>query len=73
MQNLFILIQGYRELQKIVSEHFDKSVDYNTLRMYCKRNFKTKIKVARKSHIKKNEKLVADFKKKLQQPARKNH
>jgi transposase len=57
-------IQGYTELQKIMSHHFDRPFAYVTLVEYCKRNFETKIKVARKSHAKKDENAVSDFKKK---------
>jgi transposase len=58
-------IQGYVELQKLMSGHFGRKFAYVTLVEYCKRNFGTKIKVARKSHIKKDEKAVSDFKKTL--------
>ena len=58
-------IQGYRELQKLMSERFGKKFAYVTLVEYCKRNFGAKIKVARKSHIKKDENAVSDFKKTL--------
>ena len=56
-------IQGYTELMKKMNKRFNKEFDYVTLREYCKRNFGTKIKVARKSHVKKDEKQVKDFKK----------
>jgi len=56
---------GYTELLNWVETEFDISMKYTTLYEYAKRNFKTKIKVARKSHIKKNEDALIDFKKKL--------
>jgi len=57
-------VQGYRELQKIISDHFGREFVYVTLVEYCKRNFETKIKVARKNHVKKNEEVMSEFKKK---------
>jgi hypothetical protein len=56
-------VQGYTELQKRMNAHFGKDFDYVTLLEYCKRHFGTRIKVARKSHVKKDEKSVSDFKK----------
>ena len=45
-------IVGYVELQRWVKEQFDKEVKYITLVKFMQHNFQTKIKVARKSHIK---------------------
>ena len=42
---------------------FDKAIKYNTLLKYCGRNFGSKSKVARKSHVKKNLQAVEDLKK----------
>jgi hypothetical protein len=56
-------IQGYTELLEWVKNELSKEVKYITLLKYSQRNFGTKIKVARKSHVKKDEKLVAAFKK----------
>ena len=56
---------GYKELLQWVETEFCISLKYTTLYEYVKRNFKTKIKVARKSHIKKNEEDLMTFKKKL--------
>ena len=39
---------GYKELLNWVETEFDVSIKYTTLYEYVKRNFKTKIKVARK-------------------------
>ena len=58
-------IQGYKELVEWVKTELSKDVKYITLLKYSQRNFGTKIKVARKSHVKKDEKSVADFKKTL--------
>ena len=46
-------LRGYIELQEWISEEIGKSVKYNTLLKYCGRNFGSKSKVSRKSHIKK--------------------
>jgi transposase len=54
---------GYKELLNWVETEFDISMKYTTLYEYVKRNFKTKIKVARKSHIKKDEDALIAFKK----------
>jgi transposase len=56
-------IVGYIELQRWVKEKFDKDVKYITLVKFMEHNFKTKIKVARKSHIKKDPQAVEDLKK----------
>jgi transposase len=58
-------IVGYVELQQWVREKFDKEVKYITLVKFMQHNFQTKIKVARKSHLKKDVQKVDDFKKKL--------
>jgi len=58
-------IVGYVELRRWVKEKFDKDVKYITLVKFMERNFKTKVKVARKSHINKDAKAVEAFKKKL--------
>jgi transposase len=54
---------GYKELLHWVETEFDISINYTTLYEYVRRNFKTKIKVARKSHIKKSEEELQAFKK----------
>jgi len=56
-------IVGYVEPQRWVKDKFEKDVRYITLVKFMQRNFKTKIKVARKSHIKKDIKAVEAFKK----------
>jgi transposase len=58
-------LRGYKELQQWVEEEFDKKVKYNSLMMFCRNQFGTKIKVARKSHIKKDDKAADTFKKTL--------
>jgi hypothetical protein len=56
---------GYKELLNWVESEFDISMKYTTLYEYTRRNFRTKIKVSRKSHVKKNEEDLTAFKKKL--------
>ncbi|QTD36478.1 helix-turn-helix domain-containing protein [Polaribacter batillariae] len=58
-------IRGYKELLIWVEEEFGKTVKYNSLMVFCRNQFGTKIKVARKSHIKKDAKAVDTFKKTL--------
>jgi len=56
-------LRGYVELLEWVKQEFDKDLKYNTLLKYCDRNFGSKPKVARKSHIKKDLQAVEDLKK----------
>jgi len=56
-------IVGYVELQQWIKEQFGKDVKYITIVKFMQHNFQTKIKVARKSHIKKDVQAVEDFKK----------
>lgn len=58
-------IVGYVELQRWAKEHLNKEISYITLLQYVQRNFKTRIKVARKSHVKKEEEKGQAFKKTL--------
>lgn len=58
-------IKGYKELLVWVEEELGKKVKYNSLMVFCRQQFGTKIKVARKSHIKKDDKAVETFKKTL--------
>lgn len=55
---------GYKELQAYISEKFIKDINYHTVNKYVKRKFGAKLKVARKSHVNKNEESVSEFKKK---------
>ena len=65
-------IRGYVELLDWVkTEFFKKDLKYITLLKYAKRHFGSKIKVARKSHVKKDEEAVEAFKKTLVKSARK--
>ena len=54
---------GYKELQGWVETEMNKVVKYKTIYAYVRSNFDTKIKVARKSHVKKDVEAVEAFKK----------
>jgi hypothetical protein len=56
-------LRGYTELQTWVETEFKKTIRYNTLLKYSIRHFQTKVKVARKSHVKKDVEAVEVFKK----------
>lgn len=56
-------IRGYTELLEWVNKEFSKNMKYITLVKYTERHFGSKIKVARKSHVKKDDLLVETFKK----------
>lgn len=56
-------LTGYKELQQWIETEIGKVVKYKTVYAYAIKNFGTKIKVARKSHVKKNNEAVEVFKK----------
>lgn len=56
-------IRGYVELLDWANTTFKTKHKYITLLKYVQRHFETKIKVARKSHINKDEEVVEAFKK----------
>jgi hypothetical protein len=56
-------LRGYKELLEWVVSEFKSEISYNTLYKFCRKNFGTKIKVARKYHAKKDEEAVTTFKK----------
>jgi transposase len=58
-------LRGYTELLTWAEEEFKKNIKYNTLLKYSIKHFGSKIKVARKSHINKDEVEVTAFKKTL--------
>ncbi len=64
-------LRGYVELQAWVEKEFKKPIKYNTLLKYSMREFGSKVKVARKSHIKKDAQAVESFKKTSVKNARK--
>jgi transposase len=47
-------LRGYVELQEWVNNEFSMDIKYITILKYAERHFGTKIKVARKSHVKKD-------------------
>jgi transposase len=56
-------LRGYKELNNWYKTTYGKDILYNTLLKYCVRHFKSSCKVARKSHIRKDEAAVEAFKK----------
>ncbi len=56
-------LRGYIELQEWVNKEFALNIKYITILKYVERHFATKIKVARKSHVNKDEEAVEEFKK----------
>ena len=56
-------LAGYAELQQWIEQEFSKPVKYNTILKYAIRHFGAGVKVARKSHVKKDEKAADAFKK----------
>jgi transposase len=56
-------LTGYVELQKWVNDEYQKEVKYNTVLKYATRHFGSKVKTARKSHVKKDDEAVRTFKK----------
>lgn len=56
-------LRGYVELLDWIENEFKKQIKYNTLLKYSIKNFGSKVKVARKSHIKKDQEAVSTFKK----------
>ena len=55
--------RSYKELQGWVDEHYIKGINYHTLNKHVKHKHGAKIKVARKSHVRKDEEGVSAFKK----------
>jgi transposase len=64
-------IRGYKELLEWTNGELSQDLKYITLLKYTQRHFGCKIKVARKSHIKKEEEAVETFKKTLVVSAKK--
>ncbi|MFV0247913.1 MAG: transposase [Tenacibaculum sp.] len=56
-------ITSYVELQQRIENTFGGVINYKTLHGYCNRVFKSKLKVSRKSHYKKDEQVIEAFKK----------
>jgi len=66
-------LQGYVELKDWLEKESGKVFNYNTLLYYCIRNFKSSVKVARKSHAKKDQNEVDTFKKTSDESAKISH
>ena len=60
---------SYKQLHQWVEKHLIEGINYNSLRHYVKRHFGAKLKVPRKSHIRKDKEAVATFKKSLSESA----
>ncbi len=56
-------LRGFVEMTAWFNGRFNAEVKYNTLNKFVKRNYGAQSKVARKSHVKKDEGAVAAFKK----------
>ena len=63
-------LRGYVELLSWIEEEFKKTIKYNTLLKYAIPHFGSKVKVARKSHVKKDNDAVISFKKTLANSAK---
>ncbi len=66
-------IRGYKDLQEWTNTELSQDFKYITLLKYTQRHFGCKIKVARKSHIKKEEEAVSNFKKLWSQVSGSSH
>ena len=55
--------RSYKELQQWVSENYVRDINYHTLNKHVKKKHGARIKVARKTHVRKDEQAVATFKK----------
>jgi transposase len=56
-------ITSYVELQQLIEDTFNTTINYKTLHGYCHRVYKSKLKVSRKSHYKQDNKAIEAFKK----------
>ena len=56
-------LRGYKELVQWIKNELGKELKYTTVVEYSKRHFGSKIKVARKSHVLKDEEAMETFKK----------
>jgi hypothetical protein len=55
--------RSFKELQQWVNDNYIPGINYQTLNKHVKRKYGAKIKVARKSHVQKDEQAVEAFKK----------
>jgi hypothetical protein len=61
LENTHTTITSYVELQKWIEDNHHK-VQYSALYYHCRKHFKSRLKVSRKSHHKKDEEAVSFFK-----------
>lgn len=61
-------LTSYKQAQQWISEELNIDKEYHAVYQYLKRNFGTKLKVGRKSHVKKDDAAVAVFKKPTRNP-----
>ena len=64
-------LRGYTELLTFLEKKFTTKFKYNTLLKFCIKNYQSSVKVARKSHVKKDIALVDTFKKTSVRPVKK--
>lgn len=55
--------RSFKELQQWVAEHYIKDINYHTLNKHVKNKHGARIKVARKTHVRKDDQAVTAFKK----------
>ena len=70
LNNPEAVFASYKQLHEWVDKSLVKGVNYNSLRQYVKRHFGAKLKVPRKSHIRKDKVAVEVFKKNSNESAR---
>ena len=56
-------ITSYVELMHWVNQQFGRDIPYHVIYNYCRVHLKSRLKIARKSHHKKDEQAVEAFKK----------
>jgi transposase len=56
-------LRGYKELQAWIKQEFKIDIKYNTVLVYSIRKHQSSVKVARKSHVKKDVQMTETFKK----------
>ncbi len=61
LNNPSTTITSYTKLKALLKQELKKEINYNTL--YCRRKHKSKLKVSRKSHYKKDPNAETFFKK----------
>ena len=63
LRNPQTTITSYVELHQLICKEFGSEIQYKTFYNFCVRVFKSKLKVSRKSHYKKDQEAVEAFKK----------